>query len=262
MSNYGLLTKDNDGATVINAKNPIFGFDMGHNPRPFKTFHITDTYEPDFYNANLPQPTLYPDGYWSWGESSRSGTERVLVKRIKHGYTFRPVGYATITGDWKLERKYRIQQTQYAGNFGGNYTKVGIKTESGTNELTPNPFNKAYCPLAEYSYYFGTIYIDLDTTDFSGSVWPAAVPQAIMTEIGYGNMETTIHSPIDVEIDDEYINIYYNYVWSDTIRRARYPTTGTATEDVQERVQVVSQYTSSVYNITVYLCPFPIKELL
>ena len=32
MSDYGFATKDQNGDNAINAKNPIFGFDMGHRP--------------------------------------------------------------------------------------------------------------------------------------------------------------------------------------------------------------------------------------
>ena len=42
MSDYGFKTHDNTGKIAINAKNPIFGFDMGHKPRGFKTFRFTD----------------------------------------------------------------------------------------------------------------------------------------------------------------------------------------------------------------------------
>lgn len=68
--------------------------------------------------------------------------------------------------------------------------------------------------------------------------------------------------PISVEIDDEYIYFYRTYLWSDTIRRAKFTYGGSTSDDIQERVKVSTQYTGSVYNITVYLCPFPIEELL
>lgn len=42
MSDYGFATKDQNGDNAINAKNPIFGFDMGHRPMAFKTFRFND----------------------------------------------------------------------------------------------------------------------------------------------------------------------------------------------------------------------------
>lgn len=38
MSDYGFKTSDDNRATVLNAKNPIFGFDMQHTPERSRHF--------------------------------------------------------------------------------------------------------------------------------------------------------------------------------------------------------------------------------
>ena len=69
-------------------------------------------------------------------------------------------------------------------------------------------------------------------------------------------------SLLEVEIDDEYIYFYRSYGWSDTIRRAKFTYNGSTSQDIQERVKISEQFTGSEYNVTVYLCPFPLEELL
>ena len=60
MSDYGFATKDQNGDNAINAKNPIFGFDMGHRPMAFKTFRFNDakTYPIHTGSPATPNPRL------------------------------------------------------------------------------------------------------------------------------------------------------------------------------------------------------------
>lgn len=269
MSDYGFATKDENGNIAINAKNPIFGFDMGHSPRAFKTFRITDAKTSPFHTASISTPNPQPVDSWGYDETSDWGVIKELVKKVKHGYNFRPVGYATISGSLKTSVHITFTQTQRAGSYGGNYTRTFTKNQNAgkTEILTPNMTGHIWFPFTDYPSYAPPV-AELTASDFSGTKWAYEYPKSIMT-MPYGPLydvnfinQYYLPDPISVEIDKEYIYIYRTYFWSDTIRRAKFVWSGKTDQDIQERVKVATQYTGSVYNITVYLCPYPIEELL
>lgn len=271
MSDYGFKTSDNNRATVLNAKNPIFGFDMRHKPRAFKTFHIVDTKTSPIHTGSVSVPSIQTGTYsWAWNENIDASSVRELVARVKHGYDFRPVGYASISGTLKYSLNVRIQQTQVAGSYGGNYTK-NLTAQKGKPQLVlvPNISGTPFASETGVGLFDATA--DLTAADFSGTVWPWTYPKNIMTGQGYGPAYhpefgfDLVFCPkaIEVTIDDEYIYFYRNYIWSDTIRRVIYKDgNGNITDDLRERVKVSEQFTGSEYNVTVYLCPFPLEELL
>lgn len=266
MSDYGFKTFDESETIALNAKNPIFGFDMGHKPRAFKTFRITDAKQSPIHTGNPGQPNPQPVDSWGWDEKSDHGVIRELVKRVKHGYNFRPVGYAVITGTLKCSTHIQFTQTQYAGDYGGNYSRTLTKQNSmGDIILTPNVSGKAWFPYTGISAFAPIA--TLTESDFSGTTWAYPYQKNIMTmpypsdQMSLGDM-LGLPNPIEVVIDDQYINFYRTHWWSDSIRRAKFTYGGTVYDDLQERVKVSTQFTGSVYNITVYLCPFPLKELL
>lgn len=271
MSDYGFKTDDKNRATVLNAKNPIFGFDLQHTPRAFKTFHIIDTKTSPIHTGSVATPNPQPAQYsWDWSENIDYGKVRELITRVKHGYSFRPVGYATITGTLKYGFNVSFTQTQRAGSYGGNYSKNLTKVNQ-PNEyiLTPNISGLPTTNITGYGSLQAST--TLSTQDFSGTTWPAQYPKDIMTYYSFGPLR---HAPesfwpnngmprcIEVVIDDEYIYFYRTYIWSDSIRRVKYNSGGTIIDDIQERVKVSEQFIGSEYNVTVYLCPFPIEELL
>lgn len=267
MSDYGFKTHDATNKVAINAKNPIFGFDMAHKPRAFKTFRITDAKTSPFHTASLYDPNPTPSNSWGYAENSDWGYVKELVKKVKHGYNFRPVGYATITGSLNTEVRVQITQRQRAGSYGGNYTLPLIKSQYSSQELTPNMTGHIWFPYTSYPSYAPPV-ATLTATDFANTTWAYEYPKSVMT-MPYGPLydpdyinQFYLPDPISVEIDDEYIYFYRTYLWSDTIRRAKFTYGGSTSDDIQERVKVSTQYTGSVYNITVYLCPFPIEELL
>lgn len=264
MSDYGFKTHDDTGKIAINAKNPIFGFDVGHKPRAFKTFRFTDakTYPIQTGSTATPNPT--PSDTWGWSQNITSGVIEETLLKVKHGYNFRPVGYAVITGTWKISSRVQITQTQRAGSYGGNYTKTLIK-DIHSYELTPNPFNGIWVSSTGVSPMSGSM-VFLSTTDFSGTNWSYNYPKEVMTYYPYGTSSQMYadanDNPIYVEFDDRYIYIKRKRSWSDTIRRCKFVWRGTTDQDIQERVKATSQFTGSTFDVTVYLCPFPLKELL
>lgn len=268
MSDYGFKTSDDNRATVLNAKNPIFGFDMQHTPRAFKTFHIVDTKTSPIHTGSVATPNPQPSNTWGYDQNMDYGTIRELITKVKHGYGFRPVGYATISGTMKYSLNVHFDQTQRAGSYGGDYSKNLTKTKGQTDYiLVPNMSGIPYAAITGSGIF--TPSVTLTEQDFSGSLWPYDYPKQVMTLMAFGPTyapelasESGMPKCIEVEIDDEYIYFYRSYGWSDTIRRAKFTYNGSTSQDIQERVKIAEQYTGSEYNITVYLCPFPLEELL
>lgn len=268
MSDYGFKTSDDNRATVLNAKNPIFGFDMQHTPRAFKTFHIVDTKTSPIHTGSVATPNPQPSNTWGYAQNVDYGTIRELITQVKHGYPFRPVGYATISGTMKYSLNVHFDQTQRAGSYGGDYSKNLTKTKGQTDYiLVPNMSGIPYASITGSNIF--TPSVNLTEQDFSGSLWPYDYPKQVMTLMAFGptyapELESASGMPkcIEVEIDDEYIYFYRSYGWSDTIRRAKFVWDGSTSQDIQERVKISEQYTGSEYNVTVYLCPFPLEELL
>lgn len=270
MSDYGFKTSDDNRATVLNAKNPIFGFDMQHIPRAFKTFRIVDTKTSPIHTGSVATPNPQPSNTWGYAQNMDYGTIRELIKKVKHGYPFRPVGYATISGTMKYSLNVHFDQTQRAGSYGGNYSKNLTKTKGQTDYiLVPNMSGRLYASITGTGAFSPTV--NLTEQDFSGSLWPYPYPKQVMTQMEFGpninitpELKTKSGMPdaLEVEIDDEYIYFYRSYAWSDTIRRVKFTYNGSTSEDIQERVKIAEQFTGSEYNVTVYLCPFPLEELL
>lgn len=269
MSDYGFKTNDDNRATVLNAKNPIFGFDMQHTPRAFKTFHIVDTKTSPIHTGSVATPNPQPAQYsWEYADNMDYGTIRELITRVKHGYSFRPVGYATISGTLKYSYNVHFDQTQRAGSYGGNYSKNLTKKKPDSDfALVSNISGLPFVTNTTAGLFLPSV--GLSTSDFSGTTWPYPYPRNVMTMYAYGpeyapDLGDGVGAPncIEVKIDDEYIYFYRTYRWSDTIRRAKYNGANGISDDIQERVKIAEQYTGSEYNVTVYLCPFPIEELL
>lgn len=280
MSDYGFKTLDKSNATVINAKYPIFGFDMAHLPRAYKTFSIKDNSTNPFVSGSVSVPSITATQTyaWSYKDSSDYGSVRELIKKVEHGYSFRPLGYATISGTLRMTKSISVQQDEVTvsatfGSFGGDYSSTtdhAVQFGTGTTghliPLYKGGFFVGEVPTA--NTYFAPQY-RLDTSDYSGTIFHDDILfwlKYYLTNISTPNI--MLECPpdfIEVEIDDKYIYIYRKYWWSDTIRRvvqANSPITSPFLNDVRERVKIVNQTTGSTFDVTVYLCPYPIEELL
>lgn len=264
MSDYGFATKDQNGDNAINAKNPIFGFDMGHRPMAFKTFRFNDAKTYPIQTGSPATPNPQPVDSWGYDETQSSGEIVETLLQVKHGYNFRPVGYAVITGTWKISSRVQITQTQRAGTWGGNYTKTLIK-DIQSYELTPNQFNHIWISSTGVTPMSGSM-VTLTPTDFSSTIWSYEYPKSVMTGIPwgseYGMLPLKDDDPIWVEFDDQYIYIKRKRSWTDCIRRCKFTWRGSTSDDIQERVKATAQFTGSQFDVTVYLCPYPLKELL
>ena len=278
MSDYGFKTLDKSNATVINAKYPIFGFDMAHLPRAYKTFHIQDNKTNPFVSGDVSVPSITPLAPTSFTTKDNYdyGSVRELIKKVKHGYGFRPVGYASISGTFSFSKSVSIEQDEVKVDetfvsFGGDYGPIESShiislgqhiLPTYTGDMFVAEAGSANDNLASPSYtptqadYTGTIF-HTDITPLIALYLTRPVPNGLPS-----TFKTDF---IEVEIDDEYIYIYRKYWWSDTIRRvirSNNPITSPLLDDLRERIKIVNQTTGSAFDVTVYLCPYPIEELL
>lgn len=277
MSDYGFKTHDETGATAINAKHHIFGFDMAHTPRAFKTFHFTDAKEGELVDAGLAMPdttTMDPSGVgWGDGENTQWGAQTTLITKVEHGYNFRPVGYATITGTLNVQNRIKVTQTQIVAtteDFGGNYTYTTVKQEKQGEQLSPNIKSKIWIPYDTWPSFCGP-YETLSSADFPNTTWNFPFPEQVMLNHPWGPLgdedfmdKWSSPDPIHVEIDEKYIYFYRTNLWSDTKRRAKFIDifTRETTRDLLEQVQIATEFVGSTYDVTVYLCPFSLEMLL
>lgn len=277
MSDYGFKTHDKLNSVALNAKNRIFGFDMAHTPRAFKTFRFTDAKEGDLVDAGLATPettAMDPSGVgWGSGENTTWGAQTELITKVEHGYNFRPVGYATITGNLKVQNRIKITQTQFNGqmhDFGGNYTYTTIKESVANEQLAPNIRGKIWIGRDVYPSFCGP-YDKLTAADFPNTSWGYPFPEQTMINKTWGPLDDTdfvsqwyTPDPIHVEIDEKYIYFYRTNLWSDTKRRAKFVDIFSyeTTADLMEQVQIATEFVGSVYNVTVYLCPYSLEMLL
>ena len=206
MSDYGFATKDQNGDNAINAKNPIFGFDMGHRPMAFKTFRFNDAKTYPIQTGNPATPNPQPVNSWDYAETQSSGEIIETLLKVKHGYNFRPVGYAVITGTWKISSRVQITQTQRAGTWGGNYTKTLIK-DIESYELTPNQFNHIWISDTGVSPMSGSM-VTLTPTDFSCTIWSYDYPGCILRHIYLYKTQTHVDGLYKaLQIYVEWVNV-------------------------------------------------------
>lgn len=166
MSDYGFKTlkygKNSQDGVAINAKYPILGFDLSHNPPAYVTIHISDTKDnpianssntPGYSAPSLPEtsslsnlPYYFSDGgsdrRWVKGGSNyTSGYVRTEIYRYKHGYDFRPACYGTITGDINLKIRTNAVGNKTASPYNmptpaGNYYYRGSLSDNNYNLLS------------------------------------------------------------------------------------------------------------------------------
>lgn len=277
MSDYGFATYDDKNEKKlgsINSKWPIFGPKYSQIAKCFKTIHITDTYEPSFKTANLGSPSLNSNG---WGETEYRWHERTLICQFKHGFNYRPMGYAVFSGNLVLNVPCQIVQSvnnwQTDNNLGGNFTLNGRKTE--TVPILPSLKEQMVMSYVDTSYTGNKLIPKNYLFEINTSSYPTrdiTVPddcvgyikrQFYVSTEGLGAM-----NPYEVEIDDEYVKIYRNLYWLDWRGRyyyaynSSYSSTYSFRYEANERVKGMTSWAGSSVDCTVYLAPYRIGDLL
>lgn len=283
MNDYGFATYDEKTGKkrqgTVNSKWPIFGPKYSQIGNCFKTIHITDTTIPEFKDADLPEPQV-SSGQYDFNEYRWH--EKELVHQFKHGFKYRPVGYAVFSGDLHINVDCTITQTvTMTGNpdpMGGDFTISGRAMQNMPvlpnikSQMVPSYISTAYSPseLSIGNYFFG-----IKGDDNSG---PATRSDIIVPSSCYyyvkqnyivanriiGNADV----PYVVEIDDEYVKIYRNNYWLDFRGRFYQSYTSTLTpssnytRNIDFRVKGATDYAGSSLDCTIYLAPYKLEDLI
>ena len=296
-NNYGLKINDKDLSAVLNGKWPIFGFDVLNNAKAFRTTTIRDTSVNAFYNSGITAPTNNELTYntqtmdygslgvltmtWGNGKKQMQGVVKKLITRYEHGYDYIPSGYFTITGTYNLSVKAELIKTgsgtNYVTTFGANSTDSITKSLNDTNEskiLLPTmnkflPYNLAASAGVFYPMqitYSANVNLNPDLVVQGGTGGYPGIG------VGLGTLYYTgsnLPAYVSVEIDARYVNIYMNYSWYDSITRVTYSATWNppqpsqnADYDAQVRGRMVAQTTGSQFDVTVYLTPHKLQEMI
>lgn len=273
-NNYGFKILGNDVVT-LNGKFPIFGFDVANAENSFRTTRVVDNSDNPYKDNSgviVPPDSSLVRGV---GQDIKSGYEKVLVTRYKHGYDYRPSGYYTITGTFNLTCKAKIEQTgsgsYYQTWYGGDFTREGyrdLNVGGQTDPLYPKmnsfyPYELGLSP----TFYMLMVTYGVDASLSPDIVIPGGTAGNPFSGMGLGSVLDSdgIGAYVSVEVDSTYVSIYMNYAWYDTVLRRVYWSSGSINPslyDVRNRIRMVSNTTGSVFNVTVYLTPHKLEEMI
>lgn len=277
MNDYGFMTFDENGKKIngsVNSKWPIFGPRYSDIKHAFKTIHFTDTkqYEPKASpSVSLPD-IQFVDGQYLRKTSEFHGYEKSLVATIPHGYKKRPLGYATISGTfvkntrgkWIWDRHY--DRPFATPSYPPSATLYGVGTERGTMLGTGDGLLRGVFDSGDYSVfslnYFGDSNISYPSSSEAWWWWLTDGGFAIPGK-NSATQDQGYNPPYTIEIDDENVYLYRYYYWCDVYRRMMMGNGyGTLWYDVRSRSQGVIDYAGSDFDVTIYLCPYSMEDLL
>lgn len=267
MSDYGFCTYDDKSGKkingVVNSKWPIFGPLYPDIKRAFRTIHITDTKQYDFKSASTVK--LPPAGRNTI--SQYHGYEKVLVATTPHGYKKRPMGYATISGSFVKNTRGKWMHTKNVDTyslFPPAATLYGVGTVTGNMQ---SAVGGGIRPTAENGS-FNTF--ETNTFDACNITYPDKTYWFFMDN-RYGipgnnsaeeDVFGTSRPPYSIEIDDKNVYLYRHYYWSDVYKRDYFFDEGVVAWDVTARMFGIIDFAGSSFDLTIYLCPYSMEELV
>lgn len=300
-SSYGFKIMGEDGVS-LNGKWPIFGFDINNLENAFRTTRITDTSNNPYYNSGNTAPsdselTYRQDGdhRLGTGYKIKDGTVKKLITRYEHGYDYRPSGYFTITGTFRMSTSAIIEQIgsgdYYQEFYGGSFTRTGSRNNntSMASYVALLPKMDEFKPYGWYDdytvpgtppgygnagdYIMGVVY-GTNSSLNPDIVIPGGTrgnPFSYTSNRSIGDITNLqnagMGSYISVEIDNKYVNIYKSYRWFDWYGRSNdffnpspYPSQWIY--DVTDHIRLVTQTTGSVFDVNVYLTPHKLEEMI
>lgn len=276
MSDYGFATYDeknsNKRIASINSKWPIFGPEYNNISNAYKTYHISDATSSVAKNVDLgiSKPTT------NYGETDAYHYDKIEVFRKKHGFKKRPLGYVIFTGN--VAKNVRCYIRQYheggSGGWGGDFELSGVNnaiipiSSSLQKQMGTAYTESGYDPLATtledsvFTIYDGSSYFP------SGDLRvPTACVSAIKTtyHMYNGNDPDDIPvpggglvlPPYSVEITDEDIVVYKNVYSCDIWWRF-----DSGSSRIYDRIKGITDFAGSEVDMTVFLCPYTMEDLL
>ena len=265
MSDYGFATYDERSGKkiegVVNSKWPIFGPNYSDVKRAFRTIHFTDTKQYNFRSSpSVSRPSATRNSI-----SQYHGYEKVLVATIPHGYKKRPLGYVTIAGSFVKNTRGKWvykKTTDYYDTFPPDATLENVGIESGNmqgfmNMIRPtsdtgsfsvfgmNPFSGCRIVYPNNSYW----YLVQNNYSIPGN------NSSQEDNSGYDR------PPYGVEIDEDNVYLYRYYYWSDVYKRDYYYDERVVW-DIEARMYGIIDYAGSDFDLTIYLCPYSMEDLI
>lgn len=253
-NNYGIKTVGKGNQVALNGKWPILGFDVNNLATTFRTTRVIDSKVNDFYNTGNTKPA-------SGGQNVKTGVTKVLLASYRHGYSYRPMGYYTITGTFNAKCKTQVAQTASgteASAYGGTYT---INSSPSISPTTPSvdlfpKMNEFYMGSAMNTVGAFNLVTTIGSSNNANIVVPATSiffgPGAIV-----GSYDQ-IAAWVSVEMDNNNVYIYMNYTYYDIWYRATAP----GYFDIDSRVRMVADTSGSTYDVNVYLTPYKLEDLI
>lgn len=285
MSDYGFATFDKKTGrkdVSVNSKWPIFGPRYKDIKNAFKTIHITDTkqYNPNAMSASsVVLPPTYPvvegEAQYLINQYHASVREDEPILTIPHGFDKRPLGYVTISGTYSKNTRCVWDYTNFKDDWGdyppsakleGAETIAGAMLSVAGSEIQDlnepagaggafynNPW--AGSGTGIISYPDGTADW-LRYNEFSIPGDNSSIPD----EYPPGKYRP----PYSVEVDDKNIYVYRHYYWCDVYKRYYYigNTISMRGYDLRARIKGVIDYAGSDFDLTIYLCPYSMEDLI
>lgn len=276
MSDYGFATYDEKNSkrriASINSKWPIFGPEYNKISNAYKTYHISDTTSSVAKNVNLgiSKPTS------SNPVTSAHHYDKIEVFRTKHGFRKRPMGYATFLGNAVKNVRCYIRQYHEGGSggLGGDFELSGVN-----NAVIP-VFSSMQFPMSTAYTSSGydpqaTTLEDSRFTIYDGSSYfprgnlrvPTDCASAIKTTYTMYNgndpdyipvpMASYSLPPYSVEITDTDVVVYKNVYTCDVWWRFN-----SGSSRIYDRIKGITDFAGSEIDITVFLCPYTVEDLL
>lgn len=270
MNDYGFMTYDESGKKIqgsVNSKWPIFGPKYGNIRNAFRTVHFTDLTQYDFRTSS----SVVLPGELEMGISEYHAYEKVLVAAIPHEYKKRPVGYATIAGTFVKNTRGKWaykREVDYYSDFPPSDTLYGVGPISGNMQNSAGTMIRATNSSGTMSTFNINAFTDANIT-YPTSQYEAVFRWLTLNTFSIpGNNSSTAdyvgyyRAPYAIEIDDENVYLYRYYYWCDVYKRHFYRDSTRVVRDLRARMQGVIDYAGSDFDLTIYLCPYNMEDLI
>ena len=277
MSDYGFATYDpqkkGGRLGVVNSKWPIFGPNYKDISTCYKTFHISDTTVNVAKNVDLglSAPANLSRNYKYY-------TTYEPVFRTEHGFKKRPLGYVTFFGNVVKNTRCYIKQYHENGSaaFGGDFELNGVNTATiPVKSSMQGNLETAYASTS-YNMYSNSLRETVFTIYDGSSSYPTGnikVPTGVPSRV----KDTYIIPWIDPDdpdfepipggnaslppyyaiIDDTYVTLYRRVYRADYLYR-----TDNVSTRVYDRVKAITDCAGTEIDMTIYLCPYSMEDLL